>query len=131
MAGKTYTPADRRNLRIISNNLNSLLLKTNKKQIDVIKGTKIPKSTINGYFKGTSLPTPGNVQKLANFFNVTKAEIDPRFKDSISNDIYVEAKDNPFLTWEGQPLSKDELDYMTEQLRMYRSYKKNKRQNER
>ena len=131
MAGKTYTPADRRNLRIISNNLHSLLLKTNKKQIDVIKGTKIPKSTINGYFKGTSLPTPGNVQKLANFFNVTKAEIDPRFKDSISNDIYVEAKDNPFLTWEGQPFSKDELDYMTEQLRMYRSYKKNKRQNER
>lgn len=38
---------------------------------------------------------------------------------------------NDFLTFEGQPLSKEELEYMTEQLRMYRSYKKNKRQNER
>ncbi|PAB40659.1 hypothetical protein A3P64_09235 [Lactobacillus johnsonii] len=131
MVAKTCTPADKLIRKIISNNLHILLRQNNKKQIDITKVTKIPKSTINGYVNGTSLPTPNNIQKLATFFNVTKAEIDPRFKDSISNDIYVEAKDNPFLTWEGQPLSKDELDYMTEQLRMYRSYKKNKRQNER
>ena len=42
---------------------------------------------------------------------------------------YTEAKNNPFLTWEGQPMSQEELEYMTQQIEMFRNYKKNKRQN--
>ncbi|MBF0709763.1 hypothetical protein IR059_00800 [Gemella sp. GL1.1] len=43
----------------------------------------MPKSTITGYTKGTSLPTAGNVQKIADYFNVAKSELDLRFKDDI------------------------------------------------
>jgi hypothetical protein len=39
----------------------------------------IPKSTLTGYVQGTSLPTAGNVQKLADYFNVKKSDLDLRF----------------------------------------------------
>lgn len=77
------TPSELEIRKIISNNLNDFLSKTNKKQIDVHNATGIPKSTLTGYFKGTSLPNGGNVQKLADFFDVKKSEIDPRYSSII------------------------------------------------
>ncbi|MDO5364893.1 MAG: S24 family peptidase [Streptococcus dysgalactiae] len=56
-----------------------LMAKKNIKQIDIHNKLGIPKSTITGYVKGRSLPTAGNVQKLADFFGVLKSDIDPRF----------------------------------------------------
>lgn len=50
-------------------------------QVDLAAKTGIPKTTLNGYVKGTSLPTPGNTEKLAQALNVSKADIDPRFKE--------------------------------------------------
>ena len=74
------TPKDIETMKIISNNIHSLLTKTNTKQADLSRSTNIPASTITGYVKGTSLPIPGNIQKIADFFNVPKSAIDPRFE---------------------------------------------------
>jgi phage repressor protein C with HTH and peptisase S24 domain len=84
MSRPELTPQDTLNKKIVSANLNNLLNSQNKKQIDIHRVTKIPKSTLTGYFKGTSLPTLGNVQKLADFFNVLKSEIDPRFSSTVN-----------------------------------------------
>lgn len=72
--------------RMVKANLERLMAKKNMTQIDVSEKANIPKQTINGYVKGTSLPTPGNTEKLAKLFNVSKADIDPRFKSETFKD---------------------------------------------
>lgn len=74
------TPKDLEYRKIISENIKNLLFSGNVKQVDLSRGTKIPTSTLTGYVKGTSLPIPRNVQKIADFFGVMKSDIDPRFK---------------------------------------------------
>lgn len=79
------TPQDYEYMKKIAANINALLASQNKKQIDVVRETGIPASTLTGYVKGTSLPIPGNVQKIADFFGVKKSQIDPRFKSTIAS----------------------------------------------
>ncbi|WP_379946421.1 LexA family protein [Enterococcus devriesei] len=85
MARGELTPQEIENRKKISANINKLIKEKNVSQVDIHNHTKIPKSTLTGYVKGTSTPNPGNVQKLADFFNVKKSEIDPRFKPMPSN----------------------------------------------
>lgn len=80
------TPQDKEYKKIISATLNELLQLSGRKQIDITRQTGIPASTLTGYFKGTRLPSPVNVQKLADFFNVLKSDVDPRFKKISEND---------------------------------------------
>lgn len=77
-----YTPNDIEIMKRISVNINELLNRTNTKQVELSKYTGIPASTLTGYVKGTSLPNPGNVQKIADFFHVEKSAVDPRFNQS-------------------------------------------------
>ena len=86
MARTELTPQDIEYKKIISSKLNSLLNSANKKQIDITRQTGIPASTLTGYFKGTRLPAPKNVAKLASFFNVPDYEIDPRFKKNTDDE---------------------------------------------
>lgn len=79
------TPADKEAAKEISNNINHLLESTNTKQVELSRGTGIPPSTLTGYVKGTSLPIPGNVQKIADYFNVKKSDIDPRFSNDLTH----------------------------------------------
>lgn len=76
-----HSPQASKNKQFFSQQLNKLLKEHNKKQIDLHNELGIPKSTITGYIKGTSLPTAGNIQKLADYFGVLKSDIDLRFKD--------------------------------------------------
>ncbi len=80
MARTELTPQDIEYKKVISSKLQRLLNSSGKKQIDITRQTGIPASTLTGYFKGTRLPSPKNVAKLASFFNVPDYEIDPRFK---------------------------------------------------
>ena len=80
------TPQDKEYKKVISATLNELLQLSGKKQIDITRQTGIPASTLTGYFKGTRLPSPVNVQKLADFFNVLKLDVDPRFKKISESD---------------------------------------------
>ena len=82
-----YTPNDIEIMKRISVNINELLNRTRTKQVELSKNTGIPTSTLTGYVKGTSMPNPGNVQKIADFFNVEKSAVDPRFaQNSFSTD---------------------------------------------
>lgn len=85
MARGELTPQEIENRKKISDNINKLIKEKNVSQVDIHNHTKIPKSTLTGYVKGTSTPNPGNVQKLADFFNVKKSDIDPRFKPMPNN----------------------------------------------
>lgn len=72
-------PQDAKNRQVFSTNLNQLMKKQGIRQVDIHRSLNIPKSTITGYVKGTSLPNNENIEKLAKFFKVDKSEIDPRF----------------------------------------------------
>lgn len=85
MARGELTPQEIENRTKISQNINKLIAERNVSQAEIHTHTKIPKSTLTGYVKGTSTPNPGNIQKLANFFNVPKSVIDPRYSSSVSN----------------------------------------------
>ena len=73
------TPQDKKDMTVFSANRNSILSDRNCKQAELSRATGIPPSTLTGYVKGTSLPIPGNVQKIADFFGVPKSTLDPRF----------------------------------------------------
>ncbi|HGQ7781108.1 cI repressor [Streptococcus pneumoniae] len=73
------TPQDKEDMKVFSANLNSILSDRNCKQAELSRATGIPPSTLTGYVKGTSLPIPGNVQKIADFFGIPKSVLDPRF----------------------------------------------------
>lgn len=88
------TPQDLRIRQTITANINRLIAKNGKKQIDIHNKTGIPKSTLTGYVKGTSTPSKGNLQKIADFFNVKKSEIDPRFKSEIPTNFELLAESN-------------------------------------
>lgn len=79
MARSELTPQEIINRKVISANINRLIAIKNITQAELSSRTKIPRSTLTGYVKGTSTPNPGNIQKLADFFNVLKSDIDPRF----------------------------------------------------
>lgn len=64
---------------IIAGHLNKLLEDSGKKKVDIHNSCGIPASTLTDYFAGRTLPSPENVQKLADFFHVTLGDIDPRF----------------------------------------------------
>ncbi|MEX2784631.1 helix-turn-helix domain-containing protein [Streptococcus sp. H49] len=73
------TPQDLVAMKIVSANLQRLLKESGVKQADLATTLDIPKSSLNEYVKGRSLPKSGNVQKLADYFGLKKSEIDPRF----------------------------------------------------
>lgn len=85
MARGELTPQEKMNREKISFNINKLIEEKNVTQVDIHNHTGIPKSTLTGYVKGTSTPNPGNIQKLADYFGVSKSSIDPRFRTKIPN----------------------------------------------
>ncbi len=81
------SPQDLKNREYFSNNLNRVMKEKGIRQIDLHNALEIPKSTITGYVKGRSMPTSGNLQKLADYLGVKKSDLDPRFSDK---DVYKE-----------------------------------------
>ena len=89
------TPQDKEDMKVFSANLNAILSDRNCKQVELSRATGIPASTLTGYVKGTSLPIPGNVQKIADYFGVLKSTLDPRF---VSEDSAIEVTPTPLPT---------------------------------
>ena len=120
MARTELTPQDKEYKKIISSRLNDLLSKSGRKQIDITRSVGIPASTLTGYFKGTRLPSPKNVEKLAEYFNLEKSDIDPRFgRDPREDDLKTAdlADDDTIFTFEGKPIPEQDLEYMKRLLR--------------
>lgn len=86
------TPIQEHAKKIIKSNLERLMQSRGMSQVELSEKTGIPKTTINGYVKGTSLPTPGNTEKLASVFNISKDELDPRFSLETFEDYNLEIK---------------------------------------
>lgn len=75
---------------------------------EISKAISIPPSTLTGYFKGTRLPTPENVTKLANFFHVSEEEIDPRFEPILGASVESTAPaDNKIVDLQADDLDMD------------------------
>ena len=111
MARTELTPKDIEYKKLISSRLQSLLSRNNTKQVDIHKATGIPASTLTGYFKGTTLPSPGNVQKLADFFGVVKSDIDPRFETETESKKEIDLDDDDVIfTYEGRKIPKEDLE---------------------
>lgn len=120
MARTELTPQDKEYKKIISSRLNDLLSRSGRKQIDITRSVGIPASTLTGYFKGTRLPSPKNVEKLAEYFNVEKSDIDPRFgRDPKEDDLKTAdlADEDTIFTFEGKPIPEQDLEYMKRLLR--------------
>lgn len=93
MSRAKNTPMQEEAKKIVKMNLEKFMSIRGMSQVELSEKTGIPKQTINGYVKGTSLPTPGNTEKLSNAFNVSKDQIDPRFdSDSFKSYDLEEAK---------------------------------------
>lgn len=109
------SPQDIKNREIFSQNLNRIMKNKGVRQIDLHNNLGIPKSTITGYVKGYSMPTLGNIQKIADYLNVKKSDLDPRFSANSSTlktdtePIPVEDLKNRFMTFDGKPLTEDDL----------------------
>ena len=84
------SPQDLKNREYFSNNLNHIMKEKGIRQIDLHNALEIPKSTITGYVKGRSMPTSGNLQKLADYLGVKKSYLDLRF---INNNLDEIARD--------------------------------------
>lgn len=111
MARAELTPKDIEYKKIIASRLRYLLNQKNAKQIDVYRSTGIPASTLTGYFKGTSLPSPKNVQKIADFFGVNKEDIDPRFEIKSKPIKTVDLNDkNITFVFNGQEISREDME---------------------
>lgn len=118
MPGRKLSPQDIQSKKMIANRLNELLKKSGFIKKDVNERTGIPNSTLSGYFNGTRLPTPENVEKLAKFFKVDKSEIDPRFatKPKTTADNYdLDAMLDNAHSYDGKPLD----DHDRELIRQY------------
>lgn len=83
MSRGSITPKEKQYRKLIAENLQKLLARKQYRQIDIVRGSGISATSLNGYLHGTRLPTPENIEKLANFFHVDKSEIDPRFSTQI------------------------------------------------
>lgn len=105
MARAGLTPKDIEYKKVVSSRLKSLLSRKAVKKIEVSKATGIPASTLTGYFKGTTLPSPQSVRKLAKYFNVLDFEIDPRF-DTDKEKVEL---DDAILTYKGKIISSEDV----------------------
>lgn len=76
------TPHDLEAMQHVSGMLQRLLAENDLKQSHLADRLEIPRSSFNEYVKGTALPRPGNVQKIADYFGLKKSDIDPRFKSN-------------------------------------------------
>lgn len=96
MARTKYTPQDKKNMTIVASNIKRLMSSRGLTQTALSDILDIPNSTLSGYLNEVSLPNAGNVQKLADFFNIKKSQLDPRFSnpDSISSPPI----DGPYVT---------------------------------
>lgn len=113
MARSDLTPKELHDRKIISANIRRFKENKGVTQTQLSKDLDIPKSTLSGYFNATSTPNPGNIQKLADYFDVKKSDIDPRF-ETPSNVLEVKRVDNIPIISEvacGQPIfSEDNFD---------------------
>lgn len=102
MARPSRNPMQQEAMKIVQTNIIQFMNRNGMTQVELSEKTGIPPTTINGYVKGTSLPTPGNVEKLSKVFNIPKESIDPRFKSEVFNEFDIASYKGKLNYEEGQ-----------------------------
>lgn len=83
MARNKISPLELKAREEISKNLKHYSRGLTQKELSEI--TKIPTSTLSGYFAMRSTPNAGALQKIADALNIKKSDIDPRYRDDSQN----------------------------------------------
>lgn len=81
------TPQEKEAMKFVSTKIRRLLEENDLKQSHLADKLGIPRSSFNEYVRGNALPRPGNVQKIADYFDLLKSDIDPRFKTEKQEDV--------------------------------------------
>lgn len=110
MSRNELTPKEIEYKAIISAKLHSLASQKGATQVAVSKSTGIPVTTINGYFKGSRLPSNDNAQKLADYFGISIGELDPRFNSTPTPATKTADldEDDVLFTYQGKPLTDED-----------------------
>ncbi|MGV2927177.1 helix-turn-helix transcriptional regulator [Macrococcus capreoli] len=105
----------------ISRNIEKLLKENRWTQKELAEKTGISKSTISDYLNFKTLINPGNVEKIAKVFNVSKGAIDPTFGNK-NNTSYLNespAKYNPHVETIAAHIDDDVTDEQMEDIIKY------------
>lgn len=79
---------DKEQKRIFANNLKRLLKERNMSQADVAKMIDVSPQTFNTWCQGIALPRMGKVQRLADFFRVSKSVLIDEEPDATTKSPY-------------------------------------------
>lgn len=90
------TPQDLEDMKVISSNIQRLLTESGMNQSQLASVLNIPKSSLNEYVKGRTLPKAGNIQKSRITLACRNLILIPDFL-KVPALLYL----NKFLTWLG------------------------------
>lgn len=112
MSRNELTPAELQARKDISKNIKQLINNRGKTQSQVADDLDLPLATLNGYVTGKSLPNAGNLQKIADYFNVPKSFIDPRYRDDTFSRVELADafEDHAVFTYQGKKIPDEDLD---------------------
>lgn len=79
---------------IFSQNLSRLIERSHKSQKEVAIDIGTSPQNLNNWVKGISLPRMGMVQKLADYFNVSKSDLIDEYKESSERERIVQVIEN-------------------------------------
>lgn len=81
---------DEQQKKIFSKNLNKLISKTGKTQKEIADSIGVNPQTLNTWCTGNALPRMGKVQKLADYFDVSKSTLleDEGWKENVLEDTF-------------------------------------------
>ena len=89
---------------IFSRNLNRLIDKSDKRQIDIASDLHVSPQTLNTWVKGIAIPRMNKIQALADYFGVSKSDlvdtkpVDEYYVDPETAKIAQEIKDSKELS---------------------------------
>ncbi len=123
MARKKYSEVENEVMKKVAANIKQLLVekKWNQKMLGEKSG--LSSSTISDYVKGKTLISPGNLQKIAEAFEVSKSEIYPMENEENSvevtefDSISIEDLHNYQLTYKGVNLTEEQAKQVVNLLR--------------
>lgn len=117
---RRYTDTDRELMRNIGENLKHTLKIKGVSQKELAELTGLSTSAVSDYVNGKALMNPGTVQLVADALKVTKGDIDPTYRGTISNekspvsnekellDLPIEELIKHNLSWKGHQLTEEQ-----------------------
>ena len=69
------------NKEVLSKNLKKYIAKSGKDRTDIAREVGLPYSTLTDWVNGNKYPRINNIEKLANYFNVSKSDLIEDFEE--------------------------------------------------